>query len=305
MPLDATSLRGVLMVLQTPYHPDFSIDVPTLKREVDWVFGHGVHGVVLGMVSEVLRLADGERDALVKAVADAAKGRGPVVASAGAESAAQAVRHAKAARDAGADALMAMPPLLARCGEDELRAYYEAILGATALPLVIQDASGYLGQSLPIALQAGLFRAHPGRVLFKPEPNPAGPAVTALLEATDGKAVIFEGQGGRELLDTHARGAKGTMPGADLPRVFAELWSALERGDVARAKQIHEPLSKLSLLPDTLDAWLEQEKRLLVRQGIFTNALVRGPRGRGLAPGAAAEGDRLFDVLRGLCPQRM
>jgi 4-hydroxy-tetrahydrodipicolinate synthase len=295
-------LRGVLAVLQTPFLPDFSIDVATLRREVDWVFGHGVHGLVLGMVSEVLRLADGERDALVRAVVEAAEGRGPVVASVGAESIPQALRHARAAADAGADALMAMPPLLSRCGEPELLAYYEAILTYTPLPLVVQDASGYLGQPLPIALQAELHRRHGGRVLFKPEPNPAGPAVSALLEATGGKAVIFEGQGGRELLDTYARGAKGTMPGADLPWAFSALWAALERGDAARAKEIHGPLSKLSSLPDTLDAWLAQEKRLLVRQGVFTSARVRAPIGRGLAPGAEAEGDRLFDALRKLCP---
>ena len=295
------SLRGVLTVLQLPYLDDLSIDAPTLRREVDWNFENGVHGVVLGMVSEVLRLSDAERDDLVGQVVRYTAGRGPVVASAGAESAAQAVRHARAAQAAGATALMAMPPLLCRCGDDELLAYYGALLEATPLPIIVQDASGYLGQPLPITMQAELFRRAPGRVLFKPEPNPAGPAITALREATGGKAVVFEGQGGRDLIDTYRRGVSGTMPSADLPWVFSALWGALERGDEARAQEIHALLSALSSIPDTLDAWLALEKLLLVRQGIFPNRRVRGPVGRALRPGAEEEIVRLFERLREVC----
>jgi 4-hydroxy-tetrahydrodipicolinate synthase len=295
------ALRGVLAVLQLPYRPDFAVDPETLRREVDWVFGQGVHGVVLGMVSEVLRLADAERDDVVRVVAAATAGRGPVVASVGAESAAQAVRHARGAREAGATALMAMPPLLARCPDPELLAYFEAILKSVPLPLVVQDASGYLGQPLSIELQAELYRRHPDRVHFKPEPIPAGQAVTALLEATGGKAVVFEGQGGRELVDTHRRGAKGSMPGADLSWAVVALWNALERGDADRVRSIHEPLTALASLPDSLDAWLAQEKLLLVKQGVFTDRRVRGPLGRGLRPGGEEESIRLFERLRAAC----
>jgi 4-hydroxy-tetrahydrodipicolinate synthase len=295
------SLRGVLVVLQMPYRDDLSIDFETLRREVDWAFGCGVQGVVLGMVSEVLRLTDAERDEVARRVAEAAAGRGPVVASVGAESAAHAVRHARAAHAAGASALMAMPPLLTRCGDDGLRAYFEALLDATPLPIIIQDASAYLGAPIPIELQVALFRKAPDRVLFKPEPNPAGPAVSALREATGGNGIIFEGQGGKELSDTHRRGASGTMPSTDLSWGIVELWKALERKDEARARELQEPIAALSSLPETLDGWLEIEKLLLVRQGVFRNRLVRGPAGRGLRPGAEQEALGHFDRLRNLC----
>ena len=64
MPDSSPALRGVLPVFQTPWHDDESLDVETLEREIDWLFGHGADGLVLAMVSEVLRLSSEERDEL-------------------------------------------------------------------------------------------------------------------------------------------------------------------------------------------------------------------------------------------------
>src|SRR3954447_21865889 len=51
-------LHGVLPVLQTPFTVDREIDAAVLEREIDWAFEIGSDGVVVGMVSEVLRLSD-------------------------------------------------------------------------------------------------------------------------------------------------------------------------------------------------------------------------------------------------------
>jgi 2-keto-3-deoxy-L-arabinonate dehydratase len=57
-------LNGVLPVLQTPLQADGSIDVPTLEREIDCAFQVGADGVVIAMVSEILRLGYHGRKAL-------------------------------------------------------------------------------------------------------------------------------------------------------------------------------------------------------------------------------------------------
>ena len=95
--MSATALTGVFPVLQTPWRDDECLDQPTLQREVDWVLEVGCHGVTLGMVSEVQRLASEERDALTEAVCQAVAGRVPVIASVGAESGHTARRHARRA----------------------------------------------------------------------------------------------------------------------------------------------------------------------------------------------------------------
>ena len=294
-------LSGVLPVVQIPYHDDETIDWQTLRREVDFVFQNGAHGIVAAMVTEVLRLTDAERDELTVRLVEFAGGRGPVVASVGAESSWQAARHARATEQAGAAALMASPPTNTRASASEVISYYERILAATSVPLVVQDASGYVGTPLPIAAQADLFRRHPERVMFKPEAQPLGQNLSLLREATEGKAAIFEGSGGIALLDSHRRGLAGTMPGAEIVWAIRAEWDALEAGDLVRATALQGLIAPLVSLQYGLDGFLSIEKLLLHRQGIFPNRLVRGPVGFKLDAATENEVLRLFAALRELC----
>jgi len=295
-------VAGVLPVFQTPYHEDESIDYNTLAAEIDWLIENGADGIVMAMVSEVLRLSGEERDELAQEVCNFTAGRGCVVISVGAESSHTAARHAANAEKAGADALMAIPPVSVGVGEGELRKYYARVFEATTLPVIVQDASGYVGQPMSVEFQASLLDEFgPDRALFKPEAPPIGQRLSALRDATDGQAKVFEGTGGIALVDSYQRGVVGTIPGADLIRAIVPLWQALETGDMHRASEIHGPLSSLITLQNSLDSFLAIEKHLLVRQGIFKNEIVRGPCGYSLDDETRSEVDRLFDLLLAAC----
>ncbi len=290
-------MHGVLPVFQTPFHDDESIDFSTLMRELEWLFDQGADGIVMAMVSETLRLSADERKEVAEAACILGRPRGDVVISVGAESAKVAEAYAQHAEVAGASALMAIPPVSVAVGEDELRRYYERILAAVSIPVVVQDASGYVGRPMSIAMQADLFNTWGERVMFKPEAAPIGPRLTALRKATHGKAVIFEGSGGIALVESYRRGIAGTMPGADLIDVIVALWRVLESGDDAKANAIHAPLAAMISLQGSLDAFLAVEKHLLARRGIFKNTVVRGPVGYSLDEFTRREVDRLFDEL--------
>ncbi len=296
-PLSAP-LSGVLPVFQTPFHEDESIDYATLDRELDWLRAEGADGVVMAMVSEVLRLSGPERDELARHVCGRRKELGTVVISVGAESTHTAAGFAQRAQEYGAAALMAIPPVATRLGGEAVRAYYERVIRAVEIPVIVQDASGYLGQPLSIEMQADLLKMFgPDRVQFKPEAAPIGQRLSELREATGGRARVFEGTGGIALVDSHKRGVAGTMPGADLIRVLVPLWRALENGDMAAVNRLHGPLSALVTMQTSLDSFLAVEKHLLVRQGIFQNEIVRGPRGYELDEETRHEVNRLFDLL--------
>ena len=109
-----------------------------------------------------------------------AQQRGPVVINVAAESTQQARLYARAAEDGGAAALMAIPPISRALGEDELRAYFTAILNEVDIPVFVQDASSYVGNPMSIEFQASLFAEYGQRVLFKPEASPLGPCISAL-----------------------------------------------------------------------------------------------------------------------------
>ena len=85
-------------------------------------------------------------------------GRGSVVLSVGAESTEVAARHAARAASAGASAVMAIPPLSVMPGEPELLGYYERIVKEAAVPLIVQDASGYVGRGMSLEFQVAIWR---------------------------------------------------------------------------------------------------------------------------------------------------
>ncbi len=296
---DASPLSGVLPVVQLPYHADETIDFDTLRCEVDHLFDRGADGITFAMVSEVLRLSTNERMRVTETLCAAARDRGPCIISVGAESTFSAIELAKHAEHAGATALMAIPPVSVPPSPDELLLYFERLVRETSLPLVVQDASGYVGKPLGVDKMAKLLDAFgPETVLFKPEAVPIGPQLSALRDATGGRARVFEGSGGIALVDSYRRGIVGTMPGADLIDAIVALWDALRRGDEPKTYAISQPLSALVAMQSGLDGFLAVEKYLLVRQGVFKNATVRGPVAFHLDDETRHEVDRLFRQLQ-------
>ena len=291
------TLAGVLPVFQTPLLDDESIDDRTLHREIDWLFEQGADGIVMAMVSEILRLSHAERKELAQLACNFTGDRGTVTISVGAESSKVAEELARHAEDCGAHAVMAIPPVGVGVGEDELMRYYARIIRSIQVPVVVQDASGYVGKPLSIPLYVKMIQEFGERLYFKPEATPIGPRLSALRDGTEGKARVFEGTGGIALVDSFRRGIVGTMPGSDLIRAIVPLWRALERGDDAAVYRINGPLVALVSLQNTLDSFLAIEKYLLVKQGVFRSTLVRGPVGYALDEETRNEVDRLFELL--------
>jgi 4-hydroxy-tetrahydrodipicolinate synthase len=292
------TLAGVLPVFQTPFNDDETIDVDTLEREIQWLYDSGADGIVMAMVSEILRLSTDERRTLAELACCFGCERGAVIVSVGAESARLAEQFATHAEENGADAVMAIPPVSIGVLEPELMRYYQRIIRAITIPVIVQDASGYVGRPMSIALQSKLLEEFgPARVLFKPEATPIGPRLSELRDATGGAARVFEGTGGLALVDSFRRGIVGTMPGADLIRAVVALWRALRYGDEHAVYRISTPLGALVAMQNSLDAFLAIEKYLLVKQGVFRNTHVRGPVGYAMDGETRAEVDRLFDLL--------
>src|SRR5687768_11656956 len=104
-------LRGVFPVFQTPFHSDERIDAGTLHREIEWLYQRGADGVVMAMVSEVLRLSSEERRELAELACHFGRNQGGVIISVGAESAKLAEEYARQAQERGAAAVMAIPPI--------------------------------------------------------------------------------------------------------------------------------------------------------------------------------------------------
>jgi 4-hydroxy-tetrahydrodipicolinate synthase len=293
-------LHGVLPIVQTPFLDSDEIDFAVLQKQVDWAFDQGIDGLGTGMVSELLKLTAAERQALAEHLVISAAGRGPVFMGVGAEGSRQALEYARTAEHAGCDAVMATPPISSRVNESQLVGYFRTLADGVGVPLIVQDASGYVGQSIPLAVYVDLLNRYgPEKILFKPEAAPIGPNLSALRDATAGRARIFEGSGGIFLIDSFRRGIAGTMPAVEFVDGIVAVWRALARGDEAFAYRAYYPICAMVALQlqAGLDGFLAIEKYLLVKRGIFSAARRRPPYNWELDPETAAEIDRLFDQL--------
>ncbi len=293
-------IAGVLPVAHTPFLEDDSIDVESLRRQIDWSYSQGASGFCTGMVTELLRLTAGERGELTRLLGEINAGRGAFVAGVGAESTKQAVEYAAVAREAGADAVMAIPPISSALLERELFDYFDTLVVEAGLPVIVQDASSYVGQQIPHSLCVELLQKHgTDRILFKPEASPLGPNLSALRDATGGAAHIFEGSGGISLIDSFRRGIAGTMPGMEFLPGIVTLWNALQSGDDERAYRIYFPICALVALQlqAGLDGFLAVEKYVLHRRGLFATTRRRRPFGWEIDDETRAEVDRLLAIL--------
>jgi 4-hydroxy-tetrahydrodipicolinate synthase len=234
------------------------------------------------MVSEALRLTENERVTLNARMAEFSAGRGAVIAAASAESTKGAIHYARSAEQAGCSAVMVIPPINAALPERAIWDYFTAIADAVEIPVIVQDASSYVGHAIPIPFYVRLLDHYsPEKILFKPEASPVGPNLSALRDASGGRARVYDGSGGMLLVDAFRRGITGTMPGTDLLDGIVHLWNALKDHHQAAIDRFSAPISAIVALQlqAGLDGFLAIEKYILRKRGLFPNERRRPPFG--------------------------
>jgi 4-hydroxy-tetrahydrodipicolinate synthase len=294
-------IAGVLPIVHTPFTDDDQIDYASYQKQIDWAYSLGADGICTGMVSETLRLTYDERQELAGRLVEMNARRGVVIVSVGAESTKQAVIFARRAQEGGADAVMAIAPISTALPDAAVQAYYESIADAIDVPVVVQDASSYVGKALSIDVYIRLLDKYgPEKILFKPEAAPIGPNLSALRDKSGGRARIYEGSGGILLIDSFRRGIAGTMPGMEFLDGIVPLWQALARGDDETAYRLYFPICALVALQlqAGLDGFLAIEKYVLHKRGLFTTDRRRQPFAWSLDEETRQEVDRLMERLQ-------
>lgn len=275
--LGADQLRGLVPILATPFDASGALDLPSLRRLVEFQLAAGADGVaVFGMASEGFALTTPERLAILAATREVAGERYPLVAGVNATSTATAVEQAVLARDGGADALMVLPPFLLKPDGSQLVDFYGTVAAQSGLPVMVQDASTNTAVNMPVSLIVELSKLD-GVTSVKVETAPTAPKVGEVVEATDEEFDVFGGQNSLFVLEEYARGAVGTMPACEFTDVLAPIladWSAGRRDDAFRAFTTLLPLIRFGLQPRL--AWAVH-KHVLVRRGIIDTDVVRDP----------------------------
>ncbi|CAN7673702.1 4-hydroxy-tetrahydrodipicolinate synthase [Duganella sp. Dugasp56] len=136
-------IKGSIVAIVTPMNADGSLDFEGLNQLIDWHIAEGTDSIVIaGTTGESATVSVEEHCALIKATVAHAKGRIPIIAGAGANSTAEAIKLTRFAKEAGADATLQVVPYYNRPTQEGMYQHFKAIAEAVDLPVILYNVPG-------------------------------------------------------------------------------------------------------------------------------------------------------------------
>lgn len=146
---ESVSWAGPMPAITTPFRADLSIDEEGFVANIDRLFAAGATGMVAaGCTGEFWALSLSERQHLARLTVQACRGRGPAIVGTGAIREGEVIDQIHAAKEAGADGVLVLPPYFAHLTKTEVIAHYEAINAAAVLPIVLYNIPGNAGNAI-------------------------------------------------------------------------------------------------------------------------------------------------------------
>jgi 4-hydroxy-tetrahydrodipicolinate synthase len=239
--------RGIITALLTPFHPDGALDIQTLRTRIAWQLGQGIHGLLVGGVSgEYVNLSPEERRRVVQATLDAVAGRVPMIAGILEPNTRQAVGAAKDFEALGVQALLLLTPFHNLPTPAGILTHFRTVHDATSLPILLYNNPGRTGMDMDLPLQEELA-ALPRVVGVKECRREMALVSEQIRRARPGFAVL-SGEDDLALTTFVLGGAGAILTGGNiLPGLFLDIFHLVQRGEVAKAVELHHQMMPLIL----------------------------------------------------------
>ncbi|WP_426263567.1 4-hydroxy-tetrahydrodipicolinate synthase [Sphingomonas sp. PWP1-2] len=237
---------GSIPALVTPFAADGSFDERAYRDFIEWQIAEGSAGLVpCGTTGEAATLTAEEHFAIVAVCVDQARGRVPVLAGAGSNDTRVAIHNIKAAKAAGADAALMVPPYYNRPNQEGIFRHFEAVAGSCHLPIVLYNVPGRTVTDIAVETVARIAHAIPSVIGIKDATGviqrvsaqrAACPEGFEQLSGNDDMALAFNATGGIGCISVTANVA---------PRLCAAFQAACGAGDYTLALELHDRLFAL------------------------------------------------------------
>jgi 4-hydroxy-tetrahydrodipicolinate synthase len=133
-------LTGYIPDLPTPFDDAGRIDLAAFARLCERQIAAGVSAIVVcETAGEASTLSPAEREFIIRAAIDIARGRVRIIAGAGSNSTEKAVQLARRAEAAGAEAILSVVPYYNKPMQSGIHAHFQAISLSTGLPVILHD----------------------------------------------------------------------------------------------------------------------------------------------------------------------
>lgn len=244
-------LSGVIPPLATPLTDDHKIDVPNLRRLVNYVIDGGSSGVfVMGSTGEFPFFSREVRRSIIETVVDETNGRVPVLAGISDAGTELAIMNTKDAEEVGADAIVCtLPYYFATPQESAILEHFRSVAQSTKLPMAMYNIPSTVKTFIKVNVVVKLAEEGTAKSIKD--------SSTDFIHFQDltyalrhmPKFRIFQGSefqiGASVLMGAHG----GVLGVANLaPRLCVQLYEAAARGDAAQTRELQRQVTALSQL---------------------------------------------------------
>ncbi|MFS0770964.1 4-hydroxy-tetrahydrodipicolinate synthase [Sphingomonas sp. 1P08PE] len=238
---------GSIPALVTPFDAAGDFDERAFRDLVEWQIAEGSSAVVAcGTTGEAATLDKREHFEVVRVCADQVRGRVPVIAGAGSNDTRVAAANLIAAKEAGADAALMVPPYYNRPSQDGIFRHFEALGADAPLPIILYNVPGRTVTDIQPQTVIGIVRAFPAVFVAIKDASGVLARVTqhrlalgdgfVQLSGNDDLALAYNAMGGTGCISVTANVA---------PRLCAGFQAACAAGDAAAALALHDRLYAL------------------------------------------------------------
>jgi 4-hydroxy-tetrahydrodipicolinate synthase len=239
---------GSIPALVTPFEEDGRFAEGVYRDFIDWQIAEGSSALVpCGTTGEAATMSAAEHFHAVGVCVEQAAGRVPVIAGAGSNDTRVAIENIKAAKDAGADAALMVPPYYNRPNQEGIFRHFEAVANSCDLPIILYNVPGRTVTDIAVETMGRIAKAFPSVVGVKDasgviqrvsaQRDACGPDFCQI-SGNDDMALAFNATGGSGCISVTANVA---------PKLCAEFQAACLAGDYAKALGYQDRLFQLHL----------------------------------------------------------
>lgn len=247
------SLIGTGVALVTPFKKDFSVDVESLSKIVNFQIDNGIdYLVVLGTTAENATLSKDEKELVIKTVIDANKSRLPLVLGVGGNNTQEIVNELKTRDFSAFEAILSVSPYYNKPTQEGIYQHFKAIAEASPIPVILYNVPGRTASNMLPATVLRLATDFKNIVAIKEAAGDIVQAMKLIQGKPDGFLVIS----GDDMitLPMILAGGSGVISviGEGFPKQFSDMVRFGLEKKVTEAYQLHY------LLADAIDMIFEQ-----------------------------------------------
>jgi 4-hydroxy-tetrahydrodipicolinate synthase len=236
---------GSFVAIVTPMHADGSLDLAAWDRLLAMHLEAGTSGIVVcGTTGESPTVGDAEVLQLIERARPRLKDRAALIVGAGNNNTAESVERARRFSAAGVDALLVVTPAYNKPSQEGLYRHFEAVISASAVPVVLYNVPGRTAVDLMPGTVARLMKLP--RVVAVKEAVPTMERVRELAALGGGQLAVLSGDDATAA-QAMLNGARGviSVTANVVPKAMADMCAAALRGDRSLTETLDAPLRAL------------------------------------------------------------